>query len=535
MSAQLAPTASTARDRLNVAIATDRAERTATARADKTIAQRDQQIRVMSRAHEATRPSRSRKMAQDWGSANRIVGMDAKQLRDSARQRDRDHDVSHNALNVLVQNTVGSGIDIMPAPRKAGGEIDRGLAQALRDLWDDWWDRPEVTWRHDWGVCQQLIWRARMRDGESFLQTLSGPVDYLDHGTLVPFSIELLEADLVPLDFSDPARRILQGVERNAWGKPLAYHVYKTHPGDDGAYRIDTKRVPAEQVLHLAHITRMHQVRGLSIFASVLNRLVDIGEYEDYERIAAKVAASLSAQITKGSPEVYGQSNAADLATQTIVPDQPEYRTLTMRPGMIADDLLPGESIEVIDSKRPNPNAAAFVDAQLRRAAGGFGTSFSSLSLNYNGTYSAQRQELVEKWGGYQMLGEQFIAQCPRPVWQGFVEAAVLSGQVKVPRGWTRRELSAATYVRPVMPWIDPMKESLARGEQEDRGWTSKQQNTLLLGNDPEEVRRLREASDQQSAASSSANGDAPDDDTAAAARRLPRDAVVAHALQENT
>lgn len=526
-------TASVARQRLDAAITADRALRAVTERYDRQIAQRDQQLRIQARAHEATRPSRSRKLAMDWGSANRIVGMDAKQLRDSARQRDRDHDVSRNALNVLVQNTVGSGIDVMPAPRRAGGAIDPALAQALRDLWDAWWDRPEVTWRHDWGKCQQLLARSWFRDGETFFQALSGPVDFLDHGTAVPLSIEMLESDLVPLDFNDPGRRILQGVERNAWGRPVAYHVYKNHPGDELGWRADTKRVPVEQIHHLAMIDRIHQVRGLSLFASVLNRMVDIGEYEYYELIAAKVAASMSAQIVKGMPEMYGHASDPTLETQVVVQSDTPYRSLTMRPGLIADDLLPGERIEAIDTKRPNPNAAGFVDAQLRRAAGGFGVSFSSLSLNYDGSYSAQRQELVEKWGAYQMLAEQFIAQAARPAWRAFVSAAVLSGQVRLPRGWTLQEASAASYVRPVMPWIDPMKEALARGEMEDRGWQAPQQNTLLLGNDPEEVQRLREEWNRTHPPAAAADA-GPTDDTAAD-RRAMRTAAITAALREDS
>ncbi len=520
--------ASVARERLSGVLSADRAVRAERAIAEKATAA-GTKLRVAAGAHEATRPSRSRKLAKDWGSANRIVSLDAKQLRDSARQRDRDHDVSRNGLNVLVQNTVGSGIDVMPAPRRAGGEIDRGLAQALRDLWDDWWDRPEVGWRHDWGKCQQLMARAWFRDGECFYQTLLGAVPFLDHGTRVPLSIEMIEADLVPLDFSNPERGIRQGVELNAWGRAVAYHVYKSHPGDDNAFAVETKRVPAEQLHHIALIDRIHQVRGLSVFASVLNRLVDIDEYEEYERIAAKVAASMSAQIVKGQPEMYGQNNGIDgLASHVVVEAGTPYRALTMRPGLIADDLLPGERVEAIDTKRPNPNAAGFVDAQLRRAAGGFSTSFSSLSLNYNGTYSAQRQELVEKWGAYQMLGEQYVALVARPVWREFVRAAMAVGLVKLPRGWTERELAAASYVRPVMPWIDPMKEALARGEMEDRGWQAPQQNTLLIGNDPEEVQRLREDWDRTHPQATAAA------DPAAAQRRELRAAAVAAVLSES-
>ncbi len=481
-------TAAIALDRARIAVTSDRAVLAAEARHDVTRNELASVKRISAAVHESIRPSRSRKTAIDHGSANRIVGIDAKQLRDHARHLERDHDISRNAINTLVQNTVGSGIDVLPAPRLPGGKVDRDLAQDLTELWDEWWDVPEVTWAHDYGKCQDLLARSWFRDGEVLYQDLIGPVAGLEHGTRVPYSIEMIEADLLPLDFNDAKRNIMQGVERNAWGRRLAYHIFKHHPGDPDVFATETKRVSADYMHHLALIDRIHQVRGLSVFASVIARLEDIKDYEDSERIAAKVAASLSAQIIKGQPEMYGQGDVSSGVLLAEGDAGREYRALTMRPGMIADDLLPGERIELVDSKRPNPNTETFRAGQLRAVAGGLNVSASSLSMNYDGSYSAQRQELVEKWGAYQKLGETFIALQVRPTWKRFVEAAVLGRQITMPRGWTLRDLSAASYVRPVMPWIDPLKEAIAKGEAEDRGWQSPQQNTLLMGNQPDEV-----------------------------------------------
>ncbi|KAA9003490.1 phage portal protein [Stenotrophomonas cyclobalanopsidis] len=468
-----------AKARLDAALGADRAIQSA----------RAQMAPVIARAHEVTRPSRNRKLARDWGSGNAIAGMDARQLRDQARHLERDLDLADNALNVLVQNTVGAGIDVLSAPRLPGQPINRELALQLDDLWDAWWDAPEATRTHDYGMCQQLLARSWFRDGDAFYQDLIGTVPYFEHGTAVPYSFEMLEADLVPLDFNDPARNILQGVERNAWGRPIAFHVYKSHPGDPMGARLETKRVSAEFMHCIALMKRLHQVRGLSVFASAMSRFEDVKDYEESERIAAKVAASMTFQIKKGSGEQYG----ADLGGQAILQDGVPIRELRLAPGAIFDDLLPGESIESLGTDRPNPNAATWRKEQLRAAAGGIGVSYSSLSLDYNGTYSAQRQELVEKWGSYLMLAERFIALCVRPQRMRFVEACVLSGRVRLPRGWTLRDLAASTYVRPVMPWIDPLKEAYARGEAEDRGWVSPQQNTLQYGNNPAEVLRQRQ------------------------------------------
>ncbi len=442
----------------------------------------------LARAHEAVRPSRSRRLFGDEGSGNRIVSSDAKSLRDQARALERDYDVAANALNILVQNTVGSGIDVMPAPRKAGGQVNRDLAQQLRDLWDEWWDRPEVTGIHDFGKCQQLMARSAFRDGEAFFQHVRGMMSSLDHLTIVPYSLEMLEADLVPLHADDASSNLSQGVYRNAWGRITGYQVYKSHPGDMIGIREETKFVPADRLQSVACINRIGQVRGLSIFAPVMNRFRDIQDYENSERIAAKVAASFCAQIIKDTsllqtPSLGGLDAAVD---RTI-------RSFNMVPGLIGDELLPGERIEVIDSKRPNPNIETYLNSQMRRAAGGLGTSFSSLSMNYNGTYSAQRQELVEKFGYYAMLGEWFVAKFVRPVWEEFVIAAVQRGLVRIPAGWTIRNIQAAHFVRPAMPWIDPLKEILARQQAVEAGWLAPQQAILQSGNDPEEVLRLRE------------------------------------------
>lgn len=476
--------AAVARTRLTLAIAQDRAERIAEAAAER--------ARITAHAHEVTRPSRSRKLARDWGSGNNIVGMDARQLRDQARHLERDLDLADNALNVLVQNTVGSGIDVLAAPRLPGQPINRELAEQIDDLWDSWWDAPEVTRLHDYGACQQLLARTWFRDGEAYWQDLVGPVAFLEHGTAVPYSIEMIEPDLIPLDLNDPARNILQGVERNAWGRPVAYHVYKRHPGDPLGWSTETKRVSADVLHGIRNIKRLHQVRGLSVFASSMSRFEDVKDYEESERVAAKVAASMCAFIKKGNPDRYGEGGlGGGLAGEMLVPEggQPE-RHLRMSPGIVFDDLLAGEDIGTIASNRPNPNAATWRKEQLRAAAGGIGVSYSSLSLDYNGTYSAQRQELVEKWGGYLMLAERFIAMAVRKQRTRFIEAAVLSGRLRLPRGWELKHLAASTYVRPVMPWIDPLKEAYARGEAEDRGWTSPQQNTLQYGNNPDEVAR---------------------------------------------
>jgi hypothetical protein len=140
--------------------------------------------------------------------------------------------------------------------------------------------------------------------------------------------------------------------------------VLKQPPGDvfQGFALVPTnlKRIPAERMLCVKSIDRIRQIRGVSHFAAVLSRLDDLKDYEESERIAAKVAASMAAVIKKGSPEQYDPPA-----------EDGEQRDLRFRPGMVFDDLRPGEDITMIDSSRPNPNLLAYRQGQMRALACG--------------------------------------------------------------------------------------------------------------------------------------------------------------------
>ena len=402
-------------------------------------------------AYEAAESTHLRRQSRDFGSGNSVVSLTGSSLRNQARNLDRNHDIISGGLSSVIQNVIGaSGINIVPAPRDADGNVVESLVDQIMPLYQAWAKRPEVTWMHDWASAQRLLARTWLRDGEAFAQELRGPVPFLEHGSSVPFSLELIEPDMIPLDLNDSTRRIMHGVERNAWGRPVAYHVYRRHPGDPGVYVPDTKRVQADLIRHLRTTDRIGQVRGISILASTFARIEDLKDYEESERIAAKIAASFAAMIIKGDPASYDPGMASDATRQ-----------MRMQPGMVFDDLRPGESVSTIDSSRPNPNLETYRNGQLRAIAAPMRISFSTLSKNYNGTYSAQRQELVEQYGAYGVLACEFISQMLRPIYERFVAMAVLSGEVVLPRSVTLASAVGADYLPPPMPWIDPVKEAV--------------------------------------------------------------------------
>lgn len=444
--------------------------------------------------YEAAKPSKQRKHRRDGGAPDQLVAQGAIPVRNQVRYLERNHDIVRGAINTLVNGAVGPvGIGVEFQPRRLDGSIHTEYADALATWWGEWCKRPEVTHRHDWNKTQRLLARTWLRDGEAFAQRLLGPVALLDHGTTVPYSLELMEPDMVPFDYED-GDRIRQGVERNTWGRPVAFHVHREHPAE--IYRLisrtDLKRIPADRMLHVAMIERIGQLRGVSSFATVITRLEDIKDYEESERVAAKVAAMLTAYVKRNAPMDVGYEPPKDES------GQPQVREIGgLAPGTIIDTLVAGEEIGLIDSKRPNPNLVTFRQGQLRAVAAGLLASYSSISRDYGGTYSSQRQELVETWSNYAMLTDEFVGMVCRPVVGDFIEAAHLSGVVPRPKDLKPGTHDDVLFTAPSMPWIDPLKEAMGFLQLVQAGFKSEVEVIRRMGGSPdvtfEQIKRWRE------------------------------------------
>ena len=68
------------------------------------------------------------------------------------------------------------------------------------------------------------------------------------------------------------------GVEINPFGKPIKYHILKTHPHDDfksmETYSRDRYNIiPAEEIIHFYHQERPNQTRGVPPLSSCLKSL----------------------------------------------------------------------------------------------------------------------------------------------------------------------------------------------------------------------------------------------------------------------
>lgn len=432
--------------------------------------------------YEAAKPDRQRKQRKSPLDSESTIHGAAKSLRDQARYFEENLDIARGVLRVLVNNTIGaSGILFEPMPRTLSGEYHEGAAKAISRAIKIWSRRPEVTRQLSWPMVQRLVARTRFRDGEAFAQRLLGTNQRLQQGP-IPYSLELFESDLVPFDSVGDLenRNIINGCETNSWGRPVRWWVYKDHPGNLRSTNLrvsmsELKPVSASRILHVASPERIHGRRTVSVFASVLKRLDDIADYESSERIAAKVAASMGFVIKRGSPDMY---NAG-------AKDDREWR---MRPG-VGFELEIGESIDMLGNNgRPNPALEDHRYGQIRAMASGVGTTFSSSAKNYNGSYSSQRQELVEGYVDYAVLSDDTVARFNEPATVDVITAGVLAGEIPMFSDLDQDTLTDGLFISPQMPWIDPDKESKSWERLEQAGHASGPEIIRKRGRNPLEI-----------------------------------------------
>lgn len=443
------------------------------------------QYRKAIRAYEAAQPSRLHKKRTDARDADGVNNGAQRPLRLQARHLDENYDIATGILDALENNIVGTALWPEPMQLAADGTLHEQANEDLSRLFRRWARAPDTTGELDWNTLLRLVVRSWLRDGEMFTQYLEGRVSGYRHNSDVPLSLELIESEMVPIDYVDEKAGIMQGIQKDAWGRPDGYWIFDTHPEGilSGMSLVsDTHFVEARRMVHLKLMKRIRQTRGITLFHAVLGRMDDIKDYEESERVAARVAAAFTAFITK------------DGELSTVDPDgDGKTRLIEMGPGLVVDDLMPGEKIEIAEASRPNTGLNDFRKGQLKATAAGTRSNASTISRDYDGTYSSQRQSMVEQRGNYDVLRGYLMQRFVLPTYERFVRMALLSGSYVPPSDLVKTTLYDVEFSTPGIPWIDPLKEVKADETAVNKGFKSVTQVIRERGGDPRTVRSQRE------------------------------------------
>lgn len=391
---------------------------------------------LLQRAYEGASPKDGWRPRRAGASANADHMADGTALRTRARALVQNSPYIARGLESLVANTVGTGITPRSLAPNAG-QIDK--------LWSAWAKVADADGRLDLYGLQAAAYRAMEQDGEVLVRLRARRAE---DGLPVPLQIQVLEIDW--LDSSKTGTNgpntIINGVEYDPIGKIVAYWLWDQHPGEilpGRRGRSSSYPVPSERIIHLYAPQRPGQGRGFTRLAPIIARVRDLTLYEDAELQRKNLETRLSV-LASGDVSTMSltESESQDLVRQTG-----ELGTLAS--GGITQ-VPTGVNLTVVEPKAAG-GYVEYVKFNLHLIAAGMGVTYEMLTGDVREVnFSSARVALLEfRRNAEQMQWLTLIPRLCDPIWQAFIESAVLAG--KIPRPDTSVDWSTPRwdYVNP--------------------------------------------------------------------------------------
>ena len=452
----------------------------------------------------------------DSGSPNEDINYNNQILRQRARMLYMASPVAGAAINTNRTKVVGTGLSLKSS-------IDRetlGLSAGAAKEWQQHTEREFRLWAGDKGHCdaiglnnfeglQQLALTSWLMNGDCFALIKRGRADKMH-----PYSlrIHLVEADRIATPGKaavgalacgtegknpDNQHRIFDGVEVDAGGSVVAYHIRNTYPFQLTAEETKWQRVAAygertglPNILHIMNNERCDQYRGVSYLAPVIEPLLQLRRYTESELKAALVQTFFSARVyTETKPgenpfdEVGGVVGAdGENYAEAATVGENEYQ---MGPGTVLH-LKPDEKVAFGNPNIPTAGFENFVKTISRMIGADLELPYDVLLKEFNSSYSASRGALLEAWESMKMRRAWFVEDFCRPVYEIWLAEAVALGRISAPGFFDdpllRAAWSNARWIGPIQGQLDPLKEAKAAILLINRGIKTHEQVTRELG-----------------------------------------------------
>lgn len=426
----------------------------------------------LERAYEAASPRDNWRPRRAGASANTDHLADAHQLRIKARALVQNVPYVRAGLDALVAATIGTGI----TPRATGRGKDK-----LNKLFDAWARVCDADGRLDYYGIESAAYRAMEQDGEVLIRLRPRrPSD----GLPVPLQLQLLEIDW--LDSvkagSINGNQIVNGIEYDALGAVAAYWLFDQHPGDTTLLRgsrATSRRIPADQIIHLFNPERPGQGRGFTRLAPVIPRVRDLQLYEDAELARKNLETRLSVLASGDAsgltnPAAYGETADPVKAQQTGELGELASGSIVQIPT--------GLSVTVVEPKAA-PGYADYVKQQLHLIATGMGVTYEMITGDMTDVnFSSARVRLLDFRRAVQSM--QWLVVIPKMldrIHRAFVDAAYLAGAIDAVD-------YSVNYSPPKWDYVNPQQDVEADLREIAAGLSTLSEKLRQRGYNPDEV-----------------------------------------------
>lgn len=389
-----------------------------------------------------------------FGPINSEVAAGGSTLRARARHLAINNPLIASGVRNLAVALTGAGI--VPTPRAKGKRRRAQMGKA----WDAFCRVADADGRTDFNGLQAAVARGLIVDGEVIAQMVDGEADLPALRLIPPEQVD--ESMTRPIDGGG---YIVQGIEFDAQGRRVAYHVFPHKPTDLFATYAPPVRIPAAEMLHIFEPVAAGQVRGVSWLAPVILTASEFDQLCDALLTGAKVAAMFAGFLVN-----VNDTSGEDPFGGDEMP--------SLEPGTIQK--MPGGW----DAKFTNPQQAQqtgeFVKAQIRQLAAGLGVPSHWLDGDLTGAnYSSLRAGLLPVRARCEQV--QYLTLLPQflnPVW-----AEVFPD-----------DQDGADWLPPAWQQVDPLKQVQADAAELEAGLTSRRKLIAARGWTLEDVDAERAA-----------------------------------------
>ncbi|KVF37260.1 phage portal protein [Burkholderia vietnamiensis] len=444
--------------------------------------------RLKAAAYESASTTGAR--AKSWRASsagpNAAAAQNLPLLRSRARDAIRNDPWAKTAIARLVSNTIGNGIQAHPQhPNDA-------VRKMQKQLWEDSCEEIDADDVFDMAGVQTLAARAFFSDGEVLVRRqFRSPSE----GLAVPMQIRLLEGDLLPMEKNEVVPgggEIINGVEFNADGRRVAYHLLQRHPGEYGRAstgNLQTVRVPADEIAHVFLALRPGQVRGVPELSTVLLRLKSLDNFDDAVLFRQEVSNLFAGFITKPPSE-------PGLPGDPVTGGEMQYDVdgfspvVSLEPGSM-QELAPGEDVKFAEPPGAGTDYGPFMRQQLMAAAASVGMPYEVMTGDLRDVSDRVLRVILNEFRRSieQIQWNVFIHQFCRKVWRWWVDACALSGAMPMADYYRRRrEYLRVRWVPQGWPYIHPVQDVTAKRMEIRSGLASRTGAVLSRGDDPEQV-----------------------------------------------
>ena len=404
------------------------------------------------------------------------------------RARDMVRNDPHAAAIVmrLVDMLVGACIRLSPTPdaralgldptKEADVAVLQELKKSIKSEWNAYANNPL---RYN-DAQRRLSHNGQMRLAARTYVTLNEMTGYLSWKPEVngryATCLRLVDPDRLSNPMGQPdTLKLRGGIEYDADGVPLGYHVRNGHPADwfRFAQILQWTRIPRATpwgrpvFIHGFEPEREDQSRAITPFASLMPRLRMISKFADTELASATVNALFAAFVYSNLP--VGDATQAFTPNSTTFADQ-RNNYYAENPAFLNGVRIPvmaiGDEVKINASPRQTGAFETFQTAFLRSVASARGLSYEQVSMDWSKTnYSSARAALNEVWRHIQTLSSILIEQVQTPIYFGVMEEAFDRGYIVPPKGapdfWDAPgAYLAARWIGPGRGYVDPVKEA---------------------------------------------------------------------------